>query len=169
MLRRALSTVLLSVLAGCTVNASCGSKNLDIKKGEAELAASIEKQVKMPVKVVCPTGVKIKKDDVFDCKVTLAEATGVFRVTQTDDQGSIHYELVEDFILSDRIEAELVERVKASTGVTSKVSCGPRVRVSTPGTKFNCTATDQTGKNLEVEVSVTDPRASVSFKVLGGA
>ena len=169
MTRPAASTIVLAFLAGCSFNASCGSQNLDTKKAEEELAASIEKLAKMPAKVTCPSPVKLKKDDVFDCTVTLGEAQGTFRVSQTDDKGNIHFELVEEFLMSQQIEEAIGGMVKEKTGVSPTVSCGPRVRVSTPGSSFTCTAADAAGKKLDVKVDVKDAQGNVHFSVVDPA
>jgi len=167
MIRPAASTIVLAFLVGCSFNASCGSRKLDTKKAEEELAAALERLAKMPAKVECPPDVKIKKDDVFDCSITMGDAKGTYRVTQTDDKGNIAFEMVEYFLMSAQIEEAIVGMLKEKTGVTGRVDCGPRVRVSTPGTSFFCTAVDDQGKKLKVSVDVKDAKGNVRFNVVG--
>jgi hypothetical protein len=166
--RRAGLTVLWVILVGgCSFEASCGGKKIDSKKGETEIAKMFA-ETGLPTKVTCPTGVKIKKDATFDCAVDLGGVAGKVQVTQTDEQGNVSFELVEGFVLSDKLEKVLGEQIKKESGVDAKLDCGERVRASTPGATFRCTARAPSGEELAIDVTIKDKLGRFSTQVAGG-
>lgn len=162
--------VLLAFAGGCSFQASCGDKKLDMKKGAAQLEAVVEKEAGVPVdKVDCPKDVKIKAGDIFDCSVVLGGVAGAYRITQTDDKGNINYKLHEGWVLSHKLEPQIAEMLKKQTTVDAKVDCGERVRASKIDTRFECRATAPNGDVLLVGLTVTDTNGGVDIKILGKA
>jgi hypothetical protein len=87
-----LVTVAASALAclsitGCSFGAS--TLNTD------NLAPAIEEVVGVPVTVECPEDIPIQQGLVTDCMVSDGTQTKGLRVTQTDDQGNVDWEITE--------------------------------------------------------------------------
>lgn len=90
-----LAAVAAIALPGCEASFSIGGKTLNTDKAEAEIAKGIKQQTGVDATVVCPDDVKIKKDDTFNCTATPKGGgkSAIVGVTQTDDEGNIHWEL----------------------------------------------------------------------------
>ena len=89
--------LVLPVLAvGALALAGCGDKKLDTDKLEGKIKDGIENQVSgVKIKSVdCPSDVKVKKGDTFNCKATTASGqTANVKVTQQDDKGNVNYQV----------------------------------------------------------------------------
>lgn len=89
--------LVLPVLAlGALAFAGCGDKKLDTDKLEGKIKDGIEKQVSgVKIKSVdCPSDVKVKKGDTFNCKATTQSGqTANVKVTQQDDKGNVNYQV----------------------------------------------------------------------------
>jgi hypothetical protein len=68
--------------------------NLDTSAAAAQISARLTSQFNMPISVQCPSHVPLEAGGVFEC--TASDQQGhqrTVRVTQTDDQGNIRFEL----------------------------------------------------------------------------
>ncbi len=76
------------LLVGC-------SQTLDIAKAEEEIQAGIEEQTGASVTSVdCPDDVPLEEGNSFTCDVQGDDgSTGTVDVTQTDDEGTVRWEL----------------------------------------------------------------------------
>ncbi len=142
-------------LASCSFQASCGGKKLDHKKGEAELARRLEEAGGVPAKVTCPAA-KLEKGLVIECTTEMAGVPGKVKVTQTDDQGNVAFEMSAGYAFSSKLEQHISKQFKQRTGQDGTVDCGARVRAAVAGTRFACTARGPSGDTLTLEVTLTD-------------
>jgi hypothetical protein len=79
-------------LAGLALSScSIGTSTLNTDN----LAPEVEKVVGVPVTVDCPDGVPIQQGLVTDCTVSDGTQSKVLRLTQTDDQGNVDWEITE--------------------------------------------------------------------------
>ncbi len=165
--KRYLHLVGVVLIGGCTFEASCGGKKLDVDKGEKLIADKLKEASGVDATVTCPDKVKLAKDVVTECDVKLGNLPGRARVTQTDDQGNVRWELIEGYVLSAKLEAHLREELGKSAGVEVAVDCGDRVRVSEPGKTFRCKATPAGDTPpAEVEVTITDQQGGIDTRLI---
>ncbi len=100
-MRRPLTVIAASLLAACTMSACSGSvsvgNNLDIDKLESTIATEMQSQLDLDAAptVTCPDSVPIEKDNVFTCTATLDGESVDVKITQTDDQGNVNWEVVQ--------------------------------------------------------------------------
>jgi hypothetical protein len=154
-------------VAGCSFQASCGGGKLDAEKGEQIIATKLKEATGMDAKVTCPRGVKLAKGTVTECDVKLGELPGKAKITQTDDQGNVSWELSEGYVISAKAEEYLTSELGKQAGGPVKVDCGERARVSEPGKTFRCKATPQSGAPpVEVELTITDKTGTFDAKVV---
>lgn len=59
--------------------------------------------------------------------------------------------------------AKLAEDKLAEQGVSAKVDCGPALRISVPGSKFTCTATDANGETMTLYYRVTSNNGNIDM------
>ena len=88
--------VLPVIAAGALAFAGCGDKKLDTDKLEGKIKDGIEQQVSgVKIKSVdCPSDVKVKKGDTFNCKATTNSGQSAnVKVTQQDDEGNVNYQV----------------------------------------------------------------------------
>ncbi len=84
------------VLAAAAITlAACGQGVLDTAELEAQIAAELERQTGVtPSSVDCPADVPAEEGGTFRCTVTADDGSSIgLTVTQTDDQGSIDWEV----------------------------------------------------------------------------
>lgn len=88
--RLAAVAVLALAVAACT-------KTLDTGGLEDQLKKQIEQQTPTTITSVdCPADVEVKKGGTFECTaVEESGATFTIKVTQTDDQGNVEWEVVD--------------------------------------------------------------------------
>ena len=81
--------------AGALAFAGCGDKKLDTDKLEGKIKTGIQKQAGVKIrKVDCPSDVKVKKGNTFNCKATTTSGqTATVKVTQQDDEGNVNYQV----------------------------------------------------------------------------
>lgn len=93
----AVSMFAAASLTACSGSVSVGSNNLDIDKLETTVASEMQKQLNLDAAptVTCPDTVPIQKDNVFTCTATLDGESVDVKVTQTDDQGNVNWEVVQ--------------------------------------------------------------------------
>ncbi|MBK9035689.1 MAG: DUF4333 domain-containing protein [Myxococcales bacterium] len=169
--RMALRALWIVCVSGCSFHASCGGKTVDSKKGEAAIVKMLATSG-LDATVSCPTGIKAKQGDTFDCTAVVGGATGKVKVTQKDDKGAVEFELVEGFLIGAKLEGVLVDRIQQQYGVAAKVTCGAPFRASVPGETFTCSALAPDGDTLTIGITVKDKLGAVDFKIAepaGGA
>ncbi|CAN5541433.1 hypothetical protein BH10ACT11_BH10ACT11_11410 [soil metagenome] len=87
---------LLALSAGCGSSdrggTATGGAALNTAKVESAIQESILKQRGVQAQVSCPADVEQKKGIVFSCDAVVDSDTTEFTVTQTDDDGNVHYE-----------------------------------------------------------------------------
>jgi hypothetical protein len=90
--------IALTALGAIAVLASaCGPAVLDDGKLQDVIATDFAKQTHVEVQSVdCPDGQKIAQGATFNCTLTAADGTTyTIKVTQTDDQGNVHWSAVQ--------------------------------------------------------------------------
>lgn len=86
-----------AALAGCGSSSKSDkgvgpSSYINNERVERAIERSVREQRHRPVVVSCPAFVKIKKGGTFKCIASPQRGHAYFRVTMTDDKGSVHYE-----------------------------------------------------------------------------
>jgi hypothetical protein len=163
----AITTLFTLSLGACSFQASCGGKKLDTKKGETAIAKMLEDAGGSHPKVTCPSDVELKKGVECECTTDIDGVSGRVKVTQTNDTGDVHFDMVEGYVFSAKLEQLIVDHLKQQTGVEGKVDCGERVHASKPGSTFHCTATPPSGDAVTIDVKINDAQGNVDWKIAG--
>jgi major membrane immunogen (membrane-anchored lipoprotein) len=79
----------LLLLNGC-------SKVLDMDKVESGIRNGLNEQLDVDAEVECPDERDAKKGDTFECSVTVDGEKRTVRVEQTNNDGNVRWELVEE-------------------------------------------------------------------------
>lgn len=154
------------LVGGCSFQASCGGKKLDVDKAERMIAESLEQVSGMDATLTCPDNVKLAKDVEMECDAKVGGLPGKVKVVQTDDNGYVNWTLIEGYVFSSKAEEVLRAKLGKQVGSEVVVDCGERVRVSEPGKTFLCKAKAADGQTAEVEVTIKSKEGNVDFKVL---
>ena len=87
--------VRVAVLAATLLLAACG-KVIDTEELESQLATELQAQTGVTVTSVdCPEDVDAEQGDTFNCTATADDgSTADIKVTQTDDDGNVRWEVV---------------------------------------------------------------------------
>jgi hypothetical protein len=98
MMRTLVAVPAVLVLAGCSASVQIGtpdtpSPSETLAIDAAALATEIGSKVGVAVTVDCPPDIPIQKDLVTQCTVTDGKATNTLIITQTDDQGNVHWKI----------------------------------------------------------------------------
>lgn len=152
---------------------SC-APTLDRAEVEAQIQAELEQSVPLSA-VVCPERVAIAPDTSFTCTGELdPQGTFPIAVTQTDEQGSIEWEVPNSKGLLNlaTIESEIEAAIATETnGSEPQLDCGGAYRINLPGDSFECKVADvvpvQAGQTetLLLNVVVTlDPQGNVTWQ-----
>jgi hypothetical protein len=151
--------MLVAATLAVMLAAACG-KELDVSKPEEAIAREVERVYAVDVsEVSCPRDVEVKAGATFDCLVVLPGDRLTAKVTQTDDEGGLSFELAEQ-ILTRRSVTEAIRKQYNATSV----DCGEeRFWVSRPGRTFTCQATDDAGGDAEIEVTIRDKRGNIDL------
>jgi hypothetical protein len=129
--------------------------------------AGLAEKLEVPITTVtCPEPRQAKAGDVFECKAGV-ETGGelIVRVTQKDSAGNVSWELVNgDSMLSlPALEAQIKDGIAQQASVNATVSCGgSKLRVSVPGTTFECTAQTPNGP-VPIVVTIKDDKGNVTW------
>lgn len=167
--RSALSSFALCVLAGCSFQASCGSKKLDMKKAQEFVSTKLAEDVgEKPANVTCPESVKIEKGTTFECTAEFGATKATVVMTQEDDEGFVKITSVTGILIGKKAEAAIAEQLGKRFNAHFTVDCGAPVRAATAGDRFTCSAKDAAGKGGPVTVTVKDASGNVRFE-LGGS
>jgi hypothetical protein len=157
----------LALVGGCSVQASCGGKRLDVDKGEKLIAAALKEASGMDTTVSCPDNAKLAKDVVMECDVKVNNLPGKARVVQTDDQGNVNWTLTEGYVFSSKAEELLRTELGKQIGQAVEANCGSeRIRLSEPGKSFVCDLKAANGDTAKAEVKIKDKEGNVDLKVL---
>jgi hypothetical protein len=142
----------------------CGSNEIDTKRAEDLIAENVREEIGAEVKSVsCPTGVKAKKGDTFECTVTGSDGTtGKATVTQEDDEGNVKTSA--PFVHVRDLEREIAGGIGGQIGASDvEVSC-PEIIPGAKGDVVECDATSGEDKAV-IEVTQTDGLGNVNYKV----
>ncbi len=119
-----------------------------------------------PTNVVCPPNVPLRAGDVTTCTAQLDGQPVTYSVRQDDDKGNVHIQSG-GFVVVDKVEKTLAERVGQNTDTTVSANCadGKQVVVGGKGTTFACTVTNNADPTdtLDVTATVTDDQGTVDF------
>lgn len=167
-LMRRLGSAVAAVLLGVAV-AGC-SRTLDMSALDKSIREGLASQLAMPIAAVeCPQEARpLKQGDVFTCTAR-PQVGGLLTVTvtQKDADGNISWEVTKTEGLLDlkKVEAAVVEGLKAQAGAEATVTCGERWRAATPGDTFSCEATTTDGQTATIDVTTEDAEGNVTWKV----
>jgi len=161
-----LSPVVLWFVAGCQVQASCGSKKLRMDEASEWVSSLMEKHVgERPAKVTCPESVKPEANKTFECTAELGVATATVVLRQKDDRGNVVLESSRGAVFAQVAEEAIAKGIGEKANVHAKVDCGPRVRAARPGETFTCKATDARGVTVTVEVAIKDADGNIHWRI----
>jgi hypothetical protein len=115
----------------------------------------------------------MKEGNGFDC-VAQVEETGrlTVRVTQTDDEGDVDWEVTrtENLIDLSTLEAEIKKGLEAHGGTGVQVDCQGKCRGKyrgiIVGNTFDCKAVDRDGEAPTIRVLMKDVEGNVTWKVV---
>jgi uncharacterized protein DUF4333 len=163
------SRVLGLFLAGCSFQASCGSRTLDMDNARKFVVQAMTGEVgAAPDEVVCPDKVKIEQGGTFDCTARYGKATATLTMRQNDEAGNVTVVSISGILIMKKAEAAIAEQFGKAGSAHVTVDCGDRVRPAVAGDKLTCKATDENGATATVEVTVKDKEGNIGFKALEG-
>ncbi len=162
----------LGLTAGIVALATLGacSRNINMADVDKSIREGIAAQLGMAVASIdCPEEQRAaKKGDIFTCTVS-PDVGGqlTVTVTQNDDQGNITWSVTKTEGLLDlqKVQASVVDGLKAQAGVEATVDCGGRWKAIRPGEMFECKATSPDGQTATVEVTTDDSEGNITWKV----
>lgn len=162
----------LALCLGASVALTGCTRRLDMDKLKTVLKDGFASQTGLQVKEVsCPESRDIKAGDSFDCKATTpGGASATLKVTQSDDQGNVKWELSasEGVLDLTKLAGTIQAGLKEQTGVEAQVDCGGKFREAEAGKSFDCKATDAGGAAHTVTITVKDKAGNVDWKLAGG-
>jgi hypothetical protein len=152
--------VALGLLVVGAIGAGCG-KELDSSGPERAIKDAVERNYDVEVSEVdCPERVEVEAGATFDCIVMVPEDRLAARVTQTDEDGRVEFELVQQLLTRESVAKAIAQEYQARS-----VDCGERdFWVSRPGESFRCTAKDETGAEGTIEVTVRDTEGNIDLR-----
>lgn len=163
-MRRLFPSWILLLAVGCSFEASCGGKKLNIDKAKEFIAGLLEKETGVKPAVTCPDSVKIEKDKTFDCTAAFpGGASSKITMKQNDDQGNITVQSATGILVSTKLEKQIADHFGKANNKHVDAACGDRVRSSTPGLEFQCEIKDAAGQTAKVNVKVKDESGAVDF------
>ncbi|MBA3498903.1 MAG: DUF4333 domain-containing protein [Myxococcota bacterium] len=163
-MRRLYPSWILLLAVGCSFEASCGGKKLNIDKAKEFIATLLEKETGAKPTVTCPDSVKIEKDKTFDCTAAFGtNASAKITIKQNDDQGNITVQSATGILIANKLEKQIGEHFGKANNKHVDAACGDRVRPSTAGLEFQCEIKDAAGSTAKVNVKVKDDSGNVDF------
>jgi hypothetical protein len=159
--RRALVAASLVIVA-LGVAACSSTYTIDHKKGEKFLTGVLKPTGLQFTTVSCPSGLKAKQGDTFDCTVTGVDGSkGNITLKETNNKGHVVVSrtVVDTPRLEKTIEAGLLQKAK----LTATVDC-PDVHTLAPNISYTCKATSGSSTGT-IDVS-TDASSSLSWKLV---
>ncbi|MDQ3365206.1 MAG: DUF4333 domain-containing protein [Myxococcota bacterium] len=159
--------LLLVVCAGCSFQASCGGKSLNMDKAKKFVGGSLAVETgEEPTEVSCPDKVKIEKGTSFDCTVTFGGPTAKVTMRQDDDEGNVTVTAISGILISRKAEGIIAKEVSSTVNAQVTVDCGDRVRTAKAGEAFSCTATAPDGAKAQIDVIVKDDQGNVRWALI---
>lgn len=142
---------------------------LTIKGGTEDLIRQyIEKNLGVAnVEVKCPDTIEVATGGTFECGAEIDGVKVTAGVEQQNDQGNVSYRLTRGVVLSEKLSIIVEAELKAQ-GVAAKIDCGAPIRLSKPGTNFECKAVDDQGVPAVVEVKINDDNGDVDWRINAG-
>lgn len=161
------SAIVILVLSSALV---ASADELDSQAVEKSIGRGLTDQLGVSVQSVsCPAGRPMKAGDVFSCTARVEDVGRLtVAVTQTDDEGNIHWEVSKTEGLLDlrSLESDIRKGLEAKGGgATVRVSCGRRFHGIRVGDAFDCKAEDSDGEKITVQVTMQDDQGNVHWKV----
>ncbi|HEY5922025.1 MAG TPA: DUF4333 domain-containing protein [Kofleriaceae bacterium] len=153
------------------VVAACGKKAATLDRGEVEQKVGAEAAKLVGVKtagVTCPADIKPAAGASFTCAVKFqGGGTLTFKVSQTNDTGSLAVAADGDWLLGDTMEKDLVTELFLIGHPEATVECGDAVMpIKLPG-QVQCTVKKAGTAVTKVAVAV-DASRNVEWKLVGG-
>jgi len=110
--------------------------------------------------VACPDGVVRKNGARFTCTVQLPGTFLVFDATQSDNRGSVSFEITQAVLTKAAVEGF----VAGNASLAATVTCGTApFLVLRPGQQFTCQATLADGSVRAVQLTVRDTAGNVTI------
>jgi len=148
----AVGTVALAA-AGCSRSAD----QLDSKKVEGVVRQSLTQQFDddRVTDVACPDGLKVEKDQTFDCTAKVDGETVRFGVTQTDDEGAVSVQAAQAVVDVGTLQARIENSYQQQAGRAVSADCGEQTVIVVKFREaINCTIEDDEGAGETVVASV---------------
>jgi hypothetical protein len=137
--------------------AATACKQIDKDKLEGKIKDDLATHKLVIKSVDCPSGRQLKKGDVFGCKVTTDHQVFDAKVTQTDDDGTVSYEVpgraVNEKAVGDGLESRI--------GGGIDVQCGDQTGIYRKGDKIKCDTKHPDGT---ITIVFTDDEGSVDVQ-----
>ena len=151
----------LSLLAFSLFLVHC-TKHLDHAKVEDSIKTALSAKGVTVKSVDCPADRAVKSGDEFTCSGIDSDGDAlVFRVTETDDQGTISWKM--DGMIID--QSKLGEGIQDKVGHAADVQCASKTLIMKVGESFTCPATVN-GKAEHVELTLQDDKGDVAWKLV---
>ena len=133
------------------------------KKMQADLVTAYQRDYEIKLeKPKCPEFLVLQPDSDVRCQARSSGIDVEVKVVMKDGKPSI-YAPVKGFINSEAA-AGIASKEMAKQGLEMQVDCGVPVRVSAPGSRFKCTATDKDGKQYPLFYKVTDTTGGINIQ-----
>lgn len=146
------------------------SQTLNLDGVKTAVEEGLESQLGVPIaSVTCPESREAKAGDSFECTAAGEhEGQVIVKVTQTDDQGNINWEVAKStgYLDLTALIQQITSGIEEQAGVDVTVTCDGKYREARPGASFECTATDPDGKAHAVAVTMTDAEGNVDWKIV---
>jgi hypothetical protein len=157
--------VVLLVCVGCSFQASCGGKKLNMDKAKEFVTTALEREVGQKPETTCPESVKIEKGAKFSCTAKFGAATATVEILQNDDEGNVTISSITGIVVANKLEKEIADGIGKQANVHVDVACGDRVRPATAGLTFQCDVKDAKGTTGKVNVNVTDATGAAHWEI----
>ncbi len=150
---------------------SCKGTTIDNKKAEKAIGSFFkDKFPGKPIEVTCPKDIKLKKGGVFECIATVGKAPLTVTVTQSDDEGTVAWEVTDGIPamqIKEGTEKLVRTLIEKSLGVKdAKVECPEKIEIKEGGT-FQCKSVID-GIEVLSEIEQQDDKANVSYRLTKG-
>lgn len=169
----ALAAAAVLPLSGCSGSMPVGGTEIDQQQLQDEIADKVRGVAPSgSVGVSCPAQVPLARATEFTCVATVDDQHLRFRVTQTDDQGTVTYRQEQALLDLDHLETTLEPQLADQLGGAWRTVCEParksRYYAIAPGRNFECTTDGRTGdgrtaKDLPITVTVKDVQGEVTW------